>query len=580
MSISLTAAKTGTQETKNLLTGVNVKTSLVEVGNSEYEELIPDDSINITVGMFFDGTGNNRENTESRLLDEKKQNALNNGEKSPLTPGEEKKASKYRAESWIPFNDEQVKKHSDSSSYENDYSNVSRLEEYYDEDRDIEKHKYAKVYIEGIGTGNGGSDGVVGSATGLDAILAKGINGKVRKGCRVLAKKKILKHNVKKINTLIVDAYGFSRGAAAARHFLSVISKKKGDLKKFEIKDEDKEYYDVDYGYLGELLGDKVTIRKIVIRFVGLYDCVASHGLVQFNDKWDLGLDIVKKANHVFHIGARDEHRFKFSLTNIDSAGSKGLEKFIPGVHSDIGGCYVDGKGEENIWLNHAYTSFEDDKYYLMEQGWYTYEELSVEKKWVLQGKPPGYKDVLIGNRTSISNKYSFITLSFMAKYAISKGVEFKPLSEIETAYDIGTDQNAKYPCVLQDAKERLKKYVFGDAPELTIYNSESDYKLLRELRNKYFHFSSDYGEVGMFPEWKGKYRARTIYSDTGIFGKKKPLHYRKFDRRIKIDLSDKSWRKNEIENTLKKKDGIRDVIPKNINKSRSINSNQNSLKL
>jgi len=311
MSISLTAAKTGTQETKNLLTGVNVKTSLVEVGNSEYEELIPDDSINITVGMFFDGTGNNRENTESRLLDEDRQEALKKGNKSPLTPEEEKKANLYRGETWVPFSDKKVIKHSDTSSYENDYSNVSRLEEYYDEDRDIEKHKYAKVYIEGIGTGNGGSDGTVSNATGLDFLLgAKGINGKVKKGCRVLAKKKILKYNVKKINTLIVDAYGFSRGAAAARHFLSVISKKKGDLKKYEIKDEDKEYYEVDYGYLGELLGDKVTIRQVVIRFVGLFDCVASHGLVQFNDKWDLGLDIVKKANHVFHIGARERGEY------------------------------------------------------------------------------------------------------------------------------------------------------------------------------------------------------------------------------------------------------------------------------
>jgi len=119
-----------------------------------------------------------------------------------------------------------------------------------------------------------------------------------------------------------------------------------------------------------------------------------------------------------------------------------------------------------------------------------------------------------------------------MAKYAISKGVEFNPLSQIETAYDIGKDKNANYPGVLKEAKERLKDYVFGNAPELTIYNSEADKKLLKELRNKYFHFSSDYGRTGMFPEWKGKYRARTIYSDVKIFGTKKPLHYRKFNSR------------------------------------------------
>lgn len=555
MGISLTSQKTGAQETVNKLTGVDVQTSLVNVGNSEYEESIPDDSINLTVGMFFDGTGNNRENTESRLLDEKKQQALANGDKSPLSVDEEKKANKYRGQSWNPFKDEQVKKRSDSSSYENDYSNVSRLEEYYDENRDTDMHKYKKVYVEGIGTANGGDDGMIGSATGWDGILfAKGINGKVRKGCEVLVNERISLLEIKKINTLIVDAYGFSRGAAAARHFLSVISKKKGDLKKNASDEDDREYYEVDYGYLGELLGSEITIRQIVIRFVGLFDCVASHGLVQFNDKWDLGLDIVKKANHVFHIGARDEHRFKFSLTNIDSAGSKGLEKFIPGVHSDIGGCYVDGKAEENIWLNHAYTSFENDKNYLKEQGWYKEEELKVEKKWVLQGLPSGYKDVLIGNRASISNKYSFITLSFMADYAIKKGIEFKPLGKIEAAYDIGQDQNEDYPSVLKDAKERLKKYVFEDGPELTIYNSESDYKLLKELRNKYFHFSSNYGTVGMFPEWKGKYRARTIYSDVKIFGNKKPLHYRKFNGKPLI-FKKKTLLEQQQEKTLIKRD-------------------------
>ena len=35
-----------------------------------------------------------------------------------------------------------------------------------------------------------------------------------------------------------------------------------------------------------------------------------------------------------------DEFRENFDLTNIDSAGFKGLEITLPGVHSDIGGSY------------------------------------------------------------------------------------------------------------------------------------------------------------------------------------------------------------------------------------------------
>ncbi len=44
-----------------------------------------------------------------------------------------------------------------------------------------------------------------------------------------------------------------------------------------------------------------------------------------------------------------DEHRVNFRLTNINSAGSRGTEKFLPVVHSDIGGSYVDGVDEEVI---------------------------------------------------------------------------------------------------------------------------------------------------------------------------------------------------------------------------------------
>jgi len=409
-NIGLTATKSGAQETsKNVLSGINVQTAPVHVGNAEYEELIEDDSIDVTVGMFFDGTGNNRKNTESRLLDETREADLKAGKESSLTTEEEEKADEYRTWSWNPvklYKGEQVKKYGEDSSYENDYSNVSRLEEYYDDEKEEEKHTYYKVYVEGIGTIDGGSDGILSSGTGQQGIFVNaGIRDKVLKSCELLVNTKIKNQEEKKINTLTIDVYGFSRGAAAARNFLSEIHKKKGDYK--DPQGDIIEMYSEHNGYLGELLAlVGITFRRLNIRFVGLFDCVASHGLVQFNDVRDLGLDAIKKAKHVFHLTARDEHRFKFSLTNIDSASTRGLEKSVPGVHSDIGGCYVDAKPEKDIWLNHEsnglikFSDFEFDKEYLKEQGWYKDFEFSEEIKTVWQTLIPGReKNVLLGNR-------------------------------------------------------------------------------------------------------------------------------------------------------------------------------------
>jgi hypothetical protein len=66
-SIELTATPFGAQETtKNVLSGINVQTGSVHVGNAEYEELIPENSVNIAIGVFMGGTLNNKRNTKAR----------------------------------------------------------------------------------------------------------------------------------------------------------------------------------------------------------------------------------------------------------------------------------------------------------------------------------------------------------------------------------------------------------------------------------------------------------------------------------------------------------------------------------
>jgi len=96
-----------------------------------------------------------------------------------------------------------------------------------------------------------------------------------------------------------------------------------------------------------------MPVKKIEIDFAGLFDTVASHGLFRLlfslSNTKNLKLHAVSKAKQAIHLIAAEEHRENFSLTDIASAGSKGRELFLPGVHSDIGGGYRDEASEAMV---------------------------------------------------------------------------------------------------------------------------------------------------------------------------------------------------------------------------------------
>lgn len=110
------------------------------------------------------------------------------------------------------------------------------------------------------------------------------------------------------------------------------------------------------YGYFGTCLNEKDVRPKLVeFNFVGLYNTVAPFGAnhrgavngVIPNDTKQLKLSAINKCFFVLQIASADEYRDNFDLINISSAGVKGLEFTLPGVHSDIGGCYVYGDEEK-----------------------------------------------------------------------------------------------------------------------------------------------------------------------------------------------------------------------------------------
>lgn len=476
----LTSTPVGAQETRNTLSGINVNTSKVFCGKSDHEEIIPDKYVDILIGVFFDGTMNNRKNTQSRVAHEKK-------ERGETLTTEEEEAEK----NFISADDK-------DTSYYNDESNVSRSEPYYDKEPE-EKLIKASVYIDGIGTDEyEGDSPKIGGGLGMGPT---GVIAKVLKGCKEAVEEINKNIKGKKINRIHIDTFGFSRGAAAARNFVHEVTKKKGAVKQVIAAGQGQAviiYYEVDYGALGEHFGESFLeeVRlPLCIRFVGLYDTVASYGVKHSNDTRDLHLNAISKAHNILQLAAADEHRVNFRLTNINSAGSRGTEKFLPGVHSDIGGSYVDGADEEVI-VDQNYVGWgglETERQKLIEAGWYQPSEIKVHWR------------SLIGTRTNISNKYSYIPLQIMAEYAETKKVLFL-VGDIKAKYTIEEDPKSKIeqfmgemqdylgvPKVkLADVKTRIDAYIKGDKGRIT-FDNEEDKKMLRSLRNYYFHFSSHY---------------------------------------------------------------------------------------
>lgn len=116
----------------------------------------------------------------------------------------------------------------------------------------------------------------------------------------------------------VVDVYGFSRGAALARTFVNLIKQ----------------------GMVG-----KEHFENLRIRFLGIFDTVGSFGIPgslpggSKNPGQNLGLDS-GDFDACSHFTARDEVRANFPLSTLP-----GFDREYAGVHSDIGGGYADDPG-------------------------------------------------------------------------------------------------------------------------------------------------------------------------------------------------------------------------------------------
>ncbi|TDO20714.1 T6SS phospholipase effector Tle1-like catalytic domain-containing protein [Pedobacter duraquae] len=441
--------------------------------------------LDIVVGMFFDGTKNNKDNTDQR-------NKPTNGS-----------FDKYG-------------KDDDESSYYNDHSNVARLWSLYD--------KSKCIYVEGIGTVSGKGDDTIGYAFGSGAT---GIRGKVRKGCKDVVEKllvpKISVNKRAKLRSITFDVFGFSRGAAAARNFVYEIGKDAYEALIYVnpqsgtmLKTDADGYFTNEKkfpacGELGRNLaaaGIKVTPDMIKVRFLGIFDTVSSYSTSitatpNFNDVAELHLNEIGRAQKVIHFTAQDEHRQNFSLTHTHI----GKERNLPGVHSDVGGSYETAR-EIRYELETSWTlksNLYPFKKNLIEQNWFTEEELSITGGFAYFA--------LQGDRKKVWKEYSYIPLQFMAEYAEQTKL---PLTSAAAEGKYKIDAHP----VLGRMKGYLREYVMGNGRPL-IYKTTTELnkkiaaaqtaqdkaalqreqeiqKDLRVLRSKYLHWSAKREGIGM----------------------------------------------------------------------------------
>lgn len=480
---------------------------------SKPPEYQPENTIILYIGMFFDGTGNNRFNSESLYYTKVKGN--NDRIKSSEIPTQ---LSFTHTPEKIKEKDISKINISNRDSYWNPYSNIVKLHDLYKEksetDLRTKKNKYTlKQYVEGIGTEKYKKDSVVGSSVGRGDT---GIIAKVERGIKDLVKEKIAAlPKDKKIYKIVFDVFGFSRGAAAARHFCNEVKKPayyvtrtKRDPYEREarILTDEKDLVKHAGGILGAELNKiglkpyEETYNNIEIRFLGLFDTVVSDLIVKENLGYIAALFTTKpwipileqerlediKTNisglgikKVFQIRANDEWRANFAYTPTE----EGHTLYMLGAHSDIGGGYAEldkytsilgffdaTKGDEEMFKQQEKVRkyFIDGDYCKENEIWFEkiYEHTS---GFSIESSPTEtttiYKKKISDHyilKTSryISNKYSLVPMYVMLQKAIDNGVPF--YKNYKEAADDDADVKNPFEHEIPDTEEfkMLREYL------------------------------------------------------------------------------------------------------------------------
>ncbi|MFJ3487212.1 T6SS phospholipase effector Tle1-like catalytic domain-containing protein [Pseudomonas sp. NPDC090202] len=435
--------------------------------------------VTVRIGIFFDGTGNNRVNSQI--------------------------GADCQAMAEI-YNHAHIKecggRHSDpNSSYSNDFTNIARLVTLYrQQPKAINRGEgfkvYAAVYVSGAGTTSGRRDSVSGLGWGRGAtgVLAK-VSRAVKKIAEVLAGFEQDNPGCV-IAALELDIFGFSRGAASARHLANEVLKQcRGAMD--AVLDQRKLPLAADFSW------GNGSVR---LKVIGLFDTVAAIGgiadLGNVRDSVNSRVNLYLSpgcAQQVLHLVAADEHRRNFALNSVTPSWPK--EIVLPGSHSDIGGGYHPQAREKvaltrprrslvsvgtpfdetEVWLQtHADLADVDGQHWLDADD--ASASIAVECVERMGQRSHGVKTVVasVVLERQVFGHLSRVYLRVMHALALDEGVPFEPVPDTP---------ELSLPAELQDIALKLVAFARGRGEPL----SDAEMQM---LYRRYIHCSSHWNRT------------------------------------------------------------------------------------
>ncbi|WP_198651542.1 DUF2235 domain-containing protein [Dyella sp. C11] len=482
-----------------------------DVSSVAFEAMRTADAVHVVirVGVFHDGTGNNFTNS-LRAHDACDPLVVN----PPLQQHPDVLGSMFKSclkrEGWGE----------DSASYGGDETNVHRLYDLYKVTRTLDEATtengcqcvYRHVYVEGIATLADHQDSLLSGATGYgptgviaraeEAILK--VVDEIRTFLLGSAGSNII------IDAIEFDLFGFSRGAAATRHFANLIFHAGSASPMAKALRE-----------AGLPLKSAWGTAKddLKIRFIGLFESVAAMG-IPGNDKDDPAKLYLPKdcADRVIHLIADDECRHNFALNH---AGSH-KEIRLHGVHSDIGGGYTLSLAWEHLLLGQPQTSTEamgtlptdSDAWWrasrdMDKQGWYPTDLLdagntqtthgTLDQKLFIQtwtGEARRYD-----RRSAVPERCLFVTAAAVLQRYVRGEYQLIPLRIMHTlAQEAGVPFNRSpddvpaqsLPSELQPIYQKLMAYARRGGALKGVLSKDEE----RLLRTRYLHQSAHWNPL------------------------------------------------------------------------------------
>lgn len=326
-------------------------------------------------------------------------------------------------------------KYNDRKLTNRDVTNVGKLHDLYRDQSS--RGTVQSIYIPGPGTSDGQQtqDGFETQEHTLNMALGVGNEGgHSRITEAVLNTRQALGQG--DFDKVVFDVFGFSRGAALARHFVNLVHQWPQTLRIPTFRSAFSGDEMLSFENIPAFPEDVIA----EVNFLGIFDTVGSFYLPGNNKNLDFNLNLAAASTkRVVHLTAHHEIRKHFPLSSVMDARGNGpshfTEKPLPGAHADVGGGYENpDKDFENI-----------EKIILgihsgLADGGHTQRTAisQLEQKYAKPGRtvvavPQPNGDIHVQERRRTRKELAIYALHQMHRYAVECGV---PLDGLDPSSD------------------------------------------------------------------------------------------------------------------------------------------------